>query len=239
MIPPVHYVTIKNIAILFISIIVVLFSLYILKASEVPPLQEKSLTLQAELDQINEEIEIETAKLSPKIPNPVYLEEIKKLSKELKGKQQVFENLAKGVSGNTEGFSRHLTGLAKQNVPDLWFTEIVFSKGGAYVLFQGKTVKAKSVPRLLKKLSSEKVFSGVEFSTFEIKQPKVDPKKIKVAVVENTYLQFKLETYKEKVVIFKKKKKSLSVEAHLAADKKRKEKVKNVINNIMKQFVPQ
>lgn len=64
-------------------------------------------------------------------------------------------------------FSRHLTSLARQDLPDLWLQRI-FLQYGQQVELQGSAYRAEEVPLYLQRLSVEAAFSGTEFQTVVI-----------------------------------------------------------------------
>ncbi|MCW8917274.1 MAG: PilN domain-containing protein [Gammaproteobacteria bacterium] len=64
-------------------------------------------------------------------------------------------------------FSRHLTGLARQDLPELWLRRI-FLQYGQQVELQGSASQADAVPRYLQRLASEEAFSGTAFHSVVI-----------------------------------------------------------------------
>jgi hypothetical protein len=64
-------------------------------------------------------------------------------------------------------FSRHLTGLARQDLPNLWLQRI-FLQYGQQVELQGSAYLAEEVPRYLQRLSAEEAFSGTAFHSVVI-----------------------------------------------------------------------
>jgi hypothetical protein len=59
-------------------------------------------------------------------------------------------------------FSHHLTGLARQDLPNLWLQRI-FLQYGKQVELRGSALHAEEVPRYLQRLSAEEAFSGTAF----------------------------------------------------------------------------
>lgn len=64
-------------------------------------------------------------------------------------------------------FSEHLTGLARQDLPNLWLQRI-FLQYGQQVELQGSAYRAEEVPLYLQRLSEEPAFSGTAFQTVVI-----------------------------------------------------------------------
>ena len=75
-----------------------------------------------------------------------------------------------GALGNTSGFSEYMRALARQPVSGLWLTGFSIAEGGAEVALRGRMLDAALLPRLLQRLSSEKVFEGKGFKTLVIGQ---------------------------------------------------------------------
>lgn len=65
------------------------------------------------------------------------------------------------------GFSGHLTGLARQDLPQLWLQHI-FLHQGKQVALKGSAFEAEQVAIYLQRLANEKAFSGTAFQQVEI-----------------------------------------------------------------------
>lgn len=74
------------------------------------------------------------------------------------------------ISGNTQGFSRYLEGIARRCPPGLWLTAISISEGGTRLTLTGSALRPELVPRFLQELSAEEVFAGREFKVFQLKR---------------------------------------------------------------------
>lgn len=107
--------------------------------------------LQAELSKIKKDATL-VARISEK-------------TKELANKQKVLGILSQDQFGNTEGFIKHISGLARQRIDGLWLTQIRIAGGGNDVALQGTTSKSSLLPKYLQRLSAETAFSGTEFES--------------------------------------------------------------------------
>ncbi|MDH5572318.1 MAG: hypothetical protein OEY89_11165 [Gammaproteobacteria bacterium] len=100
--------------------------------------------------------------------NKILLNEIEVVTTDIAKKQKVMQILTSQKFGNTQGFSEHVKGLARQRVEGMWLTGLSISQGGEHLALTGLTHEAKLLPQYLQKLSSETVFLGKEFETLNI-----------------------------------------------------------------------
>ena len=121
----------------------------------------------ADLELRKAEQEQRLQELKAQIPGPaqgqVLVGEIEALTKELRVRQRLYEVIAPGTGGNTEGFSSHLVGLARQRIQGVWLQAIRITEGGDDLMLVGHTLKPEGVPDLLEKLGSEPAFMGRDF----------------------------------------------------------------------------
>lgn len=64
-------------------------------------------------------------------------------------------------------FSAHLSGLARQDLPDLWLRQISLHYG-QQVELQGSALRAEEVPLYVQRLSNEAAFAGTAFQSVVI-----------------------------------------------------------------------
>lgn len=88
-------------------------------------------------------------------------------------------------SANVTGFSPQLAALASRDQRGLWLQMILFKEGGRQVRLDGRTLSPELVPRYLRQLSEEKVFTGLAFRQFSLSRPEDK---------EADWLDFTLET---------------------------------------------
>lgn len=68
-------------------------------------------------------------------------------------------------------FAEHLTGLARQHIDGMWFTNIQLQDGGRQLALYGRTTQAELLPRYLRRLRAEKIFFGHNFNVFRMNVP--------------------------------------------------------------------
>lgn len=83
--------------------------------------------------------------------------------------KQLVLSLVQGTTfGDTRGFARHLTSLARIDIDGIWLTHIRLSTVGGGTSLQGKAVQADLVPTYLQYLAEEPPFSAQRFQQFQI-----------------------------------------------------------------------
>ncbi|MBU2675796.1 MAG: hypothetical protein KJP16_01845 [Gammaproteobacteria bacterium] len=86
--------------------------------------------------------------------------------------RQAVLNLIQGSTlGDTQGFSRHLHALARQDIDGLWLTHIVLSALGDKTRLEGRAIRAELVPLYVQGLAAEKPFATQRFHRFQIDSP--------------------------------------------------------------------
>lgn len=95
---------------------------------------------------------------------------VTRLRRELAAKQRVLEYLESGPMAQRDGFSAHLAGLSRRVIDDLWFDRVVFEQGGRKLRFEGHSLQADGVPRMIAALAEEEVYAGHVFRTLIIER---------------------------------------------------------------------
>jgi hypothetical protein len=86
-------------------------------------------------------------------------------------KQTVLALINGTALGDTQGFSRHLRALARQNVAGLWLTQITLSGTGKKTGLRGRARQPELVPAYVQNLAGERPFSTQRFQQFQINRP--------------------------------------------------------------------
>lgn len=85
--------------------------------------------------------------------------------------QELLEYLTDSRSKRAQGFSTYFEGLARQTVPNVWFSGITVDDGGQNIELKGSTLQPERVPKLLQLLTEEPAFRGKIFSRLLMDQP--------------------------------------------------------------------
>lgn len=86
----------------------------------------------------------------------------------LEEKQLVLSLVQGSALGDTQGFSRYLKSLARQDTDGLWLTQISLSALGDKTRLEGKALRAELVPVYLQALADEPPFAAQRFHQFQI-----------------------------------------------------------------------
>jgi hypothetical protein len=90
--------------------------------------------------------------------------DVARLTQERNRKQQALAALSQRELGNTQGFSPHFAGLARQRLNGLWLTRIEVAGSGQQIALEGVTLSEELIPQYLQKLGGEQVFAGTAFA---------------------------------------------------------------------------
>ena len=114
---------------------------------------------------------------------------VTELHEQLASKRRLLEALSSREAGNDEGFSSHLTGLARQTVDGVWLRSIAIGKGGHSLMLSGSTLSATAVPDLLQRLGEAPAFSGRQFRTFRLELSEARPDAIDFVLATEAEVQ--------------------------------------------------
>lgn len=94
-----------------------------------------------------------------------------RLEREVAFRRQLLASVDPDAGPVATGFAEHLNGLGRQVIDGLWFTEIELYSSGKQMVLTGSTLEPEYLPRYLKKLSAERVFSGHQFQVLRLTAP--------------------------------------------------------------------
>lgn len=125
--------------------------------------------------QLNDtEIEVEQLRIQypPRQTDPLITEEITRLQNILTSLSQVVYLLSENNSDQTQGFSRYFSALARQNIRDVWLTDIAIDAENNHISLQGSTFNTEKLPEFLQNLHQEPIFKGRTFEKLTVSQAK-------------------------------------------------------------------
>lgn len=102
---------------------------------------------------------------------------------------EVTTTLSSQINGIEGGFSEHLAGLSRQDIPKLWLNQITISAGGSELKLRGSATSSDRVPYYIQQLSREDIFRGTSFHRLSIEHTVEDEKDREAAMIH-----FALET---------------------------------------------
>lgn len=89
--------------------------------------------------------------------------------------RQAVLNLIQGTTlGDTDGFSRHLRALARQDVKGVWLTSLALSAQGDKTRLEGRAISAELIPMYVQDVTAEAPFAEQRFHRFRIDNPADD-----------------------------------------------------------------
>ena len=97
-------------------------------------------------------------------------QQLEEARRSLRDQQLVLGMVADSSLGDTQGFSHHLTSLARQDTEGLWLTYIRLSSLGDNTQLEGLALRADLVPAYLQRLAEEPPFATQRFTQFQIER---------------------------------------------------------------------
>ncbi len=97
-------------------------------------------------------------------PSKVLEDEAARLEERLKAQERLLESFASGSLGNSEGFARYLTALARQSLPGVWITRFSIDGGEGLKQLRGRVLQPELLPSYLRMLHREEAFRGQAFA---------------------------------------------------------------------------
>jgi hypothetical protein len=96
-------------------------------------------------------------------------------SLQMLAERQAMLNLMQGSTlGDTQGFSRHMRALARQNIEGVWLTHIALSALGDQTRLEGRAMRPESIPLYVQDLTAQAPFAEQRFHRFQIDSPEDD-----------------------------------------------------------------
>lgn len=106
----------------------------------------------------------------PRTADPVLARKVEKMMGDRQARLALLQLLTSGQPGNSLGFSRHLEGLAREDLSTVWLRRIRLSAGGHNLLLEGSTTRAADVPLYLQGLNRQQDYTGREFNHLQLTQ---------------------------------------------------------------------
>ena len=130
--------------------------------------------MQAQLTQVQHQRDAHIKNLAelvkqfpPKAKDESFKRRIEQSQSELQHKRRLLLAVKDLGMDGTGGFSAHLSGLARQDVPQLWLRHIYLQHGQQVDLI-GSAHQAEEVPLYLQRLTKEPAFRGTDFLRVDI-----------------------------------------------------------------------
>lgn len=127
-------------------------------------------TLKSQQDQLIAEVDALNTRKAAEENNAELKADIARLENGVKFRKQLLASIDPDAQREATGFAEHLSGLARQQIAGLWFTEINLMAQGKQMALSGYAQKPEFLPQYLQNLSGEQVFSGKQFNVLRLNQ---------------------------------------------------------------------
>ena len=97
-----------------------------------------------------------------------WAEQLEEATDILREREAVLKLIQGTTLGETEGFSRHLRALSRQDVDGIWLTYIALSALGDKTRLEGRALRAEMIPLYVQDLTAEAAFAKQRFHHFRI-----------------------------------------------------------------------
>jgi Tfp pilus assembly protein PilN len=101
-----------------------------------------------------------TREFSPQGRSKALQDELARAEAQLKQREDLIAMLGTGALGNTEGFARYLSALARQSLPGVWLTGFNVSGDEVELRLSGRVLYPDLVPAYVRALNKEEVMRG-------------------------------------------------------------------------------
>jgi hypothetical protein len=123
-------------------------------------------------------------------------DEVARLEARLSSRRQVLREVTSGLSGNVEGYSGLMAGLARSARTGLWLTGFTVNEQNA-IEIRGRVLDAAAVPAYIQSLNREQSLQGRAVSDMKLAakaEPEPDPKSApaRVTSAPTRYVEFTL-----------------------------------------------
>lgn len=113
-----------------------------------------------QLDSQTAQLTALTREYSPQGRSKLLQEELSRADARLRQREEMLALLQTGGLGNTAGFARYLSALARQSVGGVWLTGVSISGDEAELNLSGRVLQADLVPTYIRALNREEVMRG-------------------------------------------------------------------------------
>ncbi|WP_019528142.1 PilN domain-containing protein [Dasania marina] len=152
------------------GVMLVLVLVYVIALWQQTGLNQALQQGRAQQAELAKQVEGLSAKKQAQENNSTLVNELAVLESAIRFRRQLLASIDPSDQYQQKGFSEHLSGLARQQLQGLWFTEIILGKQGGQMALMGYTLKPEYLPQYMQRLSQESVFSGQQFNVLRMAQ---------------------------------------------------------------------
>lgn len=129
--------------------------------------EKRAVESAAALKALRDEVLLE-ASAAKREPSKLLADEVTRLNTVLGERQQMAARLQGVGLGNSDGFSRYLTALARQHIEGIWLTGLKINGSSGDIFVQGRALSADLLPAYIQLLNREAALQGKVISELQL-----------------------------------------------------------------------
>jgi Tfp pilus assembly protein PilN len=158
--------------------LIVLTTIYFYGEYKIKPLESQLQHVNRDVATLQAQVNSYQKQIPEQARSKLLENEIARLEKELKQREEIQAILARQELGDTRGFSSYLEAIARQHVEGMWLTRVAIKNGGNALTLEGKTLSPVLVPRYIQRLGKENILSGITFNVMELQRPSANERQV-------------------------------------------------------------
>jgi type II secretory pathway pseudopilin PulG len=167
-IPPREWVTAKGLALATAgALAVVILGAVVSRMNESRTAAELAAA-QAARTQAQAALEVARAQLAARQPSVTLKAQVDVARARYALRERVLAATQLNLAEPGGGFSRYLSGLARQSVPGLWLNQVGIDASGTNLSLAGQTLRQEAVPEYVRRLKAEPAFAGKTFAGLDM-----------------------------------------------------------------------
>lgn len=163
------WLTLNNLALAAAILFGVLGVMMLVAHHDLSLQQSRASAVTSELEAVKLALD-QANQLASRPADPQLAAEVNHAQAALARREEIARLLESGAVGNSGGFSAYLLGFARQVPAGLWLTGLTLGAGGSDMEIRGSTFDEKIVPDYIRRLGSEKIFQGRQFSALTLQR---------------------------------------------------------------------
>lgn len=136
--------------------------------STITPMRSRLSQTEGELAQGKADMERAIAGSRKREPNKELADEVRRMEARLELQRELLVALETGGIGNTEGFSKYLTALARRRVEGVWLTGIHVTAVDGQIGLSGQMIRPDLLPVYIRELKTDEVLRGQGFAALDL-----------------------------------------------------------------------
>ena len=148
---------------------------YALQVQRVKQIQSVQTATETGLKRVREQLLVLGKQAQPD-KSKTLADQVARAEALLGGGQELIDWLRGGAAGNSEGYAKFLSALARQHLDGVWLSAIEISGAKNEFVLKGRALRADLVPGYIKLLRNEDAFRGKSIGTLVLHEIEIDEK---------------------------------------------------------------